>query len=182
MGWWSNLWRYGFTAEQQRLARAAENYARAIAAYQEELRRLTPDDAQHRAARLLAAPSRFRTYPWTGAPTANLARLTPHQQSILAQARRIEGLKGEPYLDTAELGPYEWDASLTRLGLDSEHAYILIRLGEETVYVVDETEALDPTGAQQFQALSHWVLWLDRSGGLLSTATELETRSDVDPE
>jgi hypothetical protein len=91
-------------------------------------------------------------------------------------------LKGEPYLDTAELGPYEWDASLTRLGLDSEHAYILIRLGEETVYVVDETEALDPTGAQQFQALSHWVLWLDRSGGLLSTATELETRSDVDPE
>jgi hypothetical protein len=50
------------------------------------------------------------------------------------------------------------------------------------VYVVDETEALDPTGAQQFQALSHWVLWLDRSGELLSTATELETRSDVDPE
>lgn len=169
MGWWSDLWHYGFTAGQRRLSRAAEHYSRSIAAYEEELQRLSPEEAEQQAGQLLAAPSGIRVHRWTGPITADLAGLTAHQQSIFGHARRIEALSGEPYVDAAELGPYEWGASLTRIGMDSEHAYLVIRQGEETVYVVDETEDIDLTKAQQFRTLSHWVLWLNRSSELLSS-------------
>lgn len=168
MGWLSDLWRYGFTAEQRRLSRAAEYYSRSIAAYEEELQRLPVDQAQRQAAQLLAAPSTIRLQRWPGPTTTDVARLTAHQQRVFGQSRRIEALQGEPYVDAAELAPYEWESSLLRIGRDSEHAYIVVRSGEETVYVVDETEDLDLAKAQRFPTLAHWVLWLNRSGELLA--------------
>jgi hypothetical protein len=172
MSWWSDLWRYGFTAEQRRLSRATEHYSRSLAAYEQELQRLASEEARQQAALLLSAPSMIRVHRWTGRISADLASLTDHQQSIFGQVRRIEALNGEPYVDAAELGPYEGKPSLARIGLDSEHAYIVIRQGEEPVYVVDETEDLDLDQAQQFPTLSHWVLWLNRSGELLASRDE----------
>jgi len=172
MSWLSDLWQYGFTAEQRRLSRAAERYSQSIAAYEQELEHLPLEEAQQQAARLLGAPTSIRVHTWNGPITADLASLTPHQHSILAEFRSIEARNGEPYVDAAELAPYRWDGSLVKIGVDSEHAYIVIRPGQETVYVVDETEDLDLVKAQQFRTLSHWVLWLNRSGELLSSRDE----------
>ena len=166
MSWLSDLWRHGFTAGQRRASRAAGRYAAAIGAYERELVHVPLDEARGRAEAVLAAALHVRVTPADPVAAAQLGELAPVQQSVFSRARRIQALNGEPYVDAAEVRPYEWDGGLVQLGVDSEHAYIVTRPGAEPVYVVDETEALNLEQAQRFPSLHHWILWLNRSGEL----------------
>jgi hypothetical protein len=168
MSWLSDLWRYGFTAEQRRRSRAAEHYVAAIAAYERGLAELPLAEARAEAERLLAEAKYFRVVPWEGAPEALPVDLAPSLRAVFARVRRVEAQRGEPYLDGADVGPYEWAPQYRQLGRDSEHAYVVVRPNEEMVYIFDETERPDPATAQRFNSVYHWLLWFHRSEQLLT--------------
>ena len=54
MGWLSDLWKYGFTAEQRARSRGAKRYVQAITAYEQELAGLPAPDARAQAERVVA--------------------------------------------------------------------------------------------------------------------------------
>ena len=172
MSWLADLWRYGFTAKQRHASRAAERYAEAIRAYERELAQVPLTEARARAEGVLAAATQVRVTPADQSAAMQLGHLAPGQQDVFGRARRVQALNGEPYVDAAEVKPYEWDNRLVQLGLDSEHAYIVARPGEEAVFVVDETEELNLERAQRFPSLYHWILWLNRSSELLHELDE----------
>jgi hypothetical protein len=170
MSWLSDLWHYGFTPAQRKRSRAVERYVQQLGDYERTLAQVSLADARAQADHLLATPTYFRTIPWDRALEAPPVDLAPGLRTVFTSLRRIEALNGEPYIDVAELAPYQWASGYWQLGTDSEHAFLVVRPAEETVYVFDETEPPDPNRAQRFPSVHHWLLWLHRSGELLAAS------------
>ena len=119
-------------------------------------------------------PHRSTSEPFPGIdpPPIPPVELAPELRAVVVSVRRIEAPSGEPYIDARELAPYEWAPEYWRLGTDSEHAIVLVRPAQETMYIFDETEPVDPDRAQRFPSVHHWLLWLHRSGELLAASRE----------
>jgi hypothetical protein len=77
MRWFSDLWRYGFTAEQRHATRAAERYAEAIRAYERELAQIPLTEARARAEDMPAAATQVRVTPADQSAALQLDHLAP---------------------------------------------------------------------------------------------------------
>src|SRR5574338_951299 len=137
MGWFSDLRKYGLTAAQRARSRAAERYAHALAAYEQELAALSAPDARMAAERVLDGPRFIRAIRWSAPPTLP-AELAPGLHSVFSRVRRVEVPRGEQNADAAEIEPLDWAPGYLRLGTDSEHSHLAVRPGDESIYVLGD--------------------------------------------
>jgi hypothetical protein len=167
MDWLSDLWKYGFTAEQRAASRAAEHYVQALEAYERELALLTPAEARAAAERVLAAPRFVRVTPWQDAPPP-LTELAPALREFFQRIRLVEAPESERYADIADLAPLEWAPGYLRLGTDLEHTHVAIRPDDESIYVLADDVPGDERVESTFATVYHWILWLERKEELLA--------------
>jgi len=167
MGWLSDLWKYGFTADQRARSRAAERYVQALDAYERELDGLSAEHARAAAERVLAAPRFIRVVRWA-VPQAPRAELAPTIREFFRGVQRIEVPDGESYVDITELAPVEWAPGYLFLGRDGEHTHIAVRSGDEGVYVMADDVPPEQARDTVLPTVYHYVLWLERSEELLA--------------
>jgi hypothetical protein len=167
MGWLSDLWKYGFTADQRAQSRAAERYAQAIDAYERELDGLSAEQAGAAAERVLAAP-RFIRIVRRQVPQPPPGKLAPTIREFFRGVQRIEVPDGESYVDITELAPLEWAPGYLFLGRDGEHTHIAVRPGDEGVYVMADDVPPEKARDTVLPTVYHYVLWLERGAELLT--------------
>jgi len=120
------------------------------------------DDAKNEVARYLSDPAKFiveRAQTGLVLPPS-VDTLPPLVGEFFAAYDSVQETEGFVWLSRANIARSEIDGQLIRIGLDAEHAEVVVKAGAEDVYVTDGTEAKTGDGSiESYLTIYHFLLF-----------------------
>lgn len=120
------------------------------------VRGLDLPDARRQALELLADTKKFRTTPGP-ARLASDVDLPPAARELFARYARVETCFGDLQLDGPQATPSRIHPGFIAIGSDTEHAEVLTRPGDDTVYVADPDER-DVRSFENYPSVYHLIV------------------------
>lgn len=135
----------------------------------EEINRLTVEDARQRAESLLQDTSQFSVAKAAQNDERSLDDFAPILRDFFAQYEDVDQIGGPLRLSRDWIRPTAGEHGLMRIGdLTEEHQELAVMPGEEKVYYIDlEVLYEDGLSERSFATIYHCILYADRLKSVL---------------
>jgi hypothetical protein len=130
-------------------------------------RALSLREAEQKALTLLLDGGKYRVVEKPSA-TDTQYPLGPVLRQFFSRFEKVTEIKGETSLDRSEIRPSTLREGFIKIGTDIEHAEIVARSKEDTIYVIDGTEPEGPQAEEGFPTIYHYLVagyWTASSAG-----------------
>ena len=138
---------------------------KAIRNLEEEIARLPVENVKAEAEQLLKDSSRFSCSKATKSLPGFIQSLGSHLVDVFGKYKSIRTVQGQVVLGWDEVGISDLNPEYVRIGKDEEFfTEIVVRKGEETIYVIDGSEKSKGDIEQdRYSTIYHWILYTGKS-------------------
>jgi hypothetical protein len=127
--------------------------------YEKEILVLSIGEAKRRCESLFSDTRIFKCVESTTGGDANIDWLAPYLRELFSRYETIEAIYGDARLGRREIAPSELDSRFIRIGTGIEHTQLVVKPGEEIVYVIDGSETTDDELKENsYPSIYHWLL------------------------
>ncbi|MCI0620232.1 MAG: hypothetical protein L0387_00905 [Acidobacteria bacterium] len=145
-----------------RLAAARKDGGVAIDKEEEALLSLSIEEAKRRATSVLRDQRRFTVMVRPGVDDTLLKVLAPGLAQFFSEYESVRAVRGDLYLARNAISASSLKGGLIRIGTDIEHSEVVVKPGDEPVYVTDGTESADEE-LETYPSIYHHVLITDHT-------------------